>query len=124
MNKKWNITYYIATILLSASMLLGAYFELTGAPSAVSIFEHLGYPVYLLYILGVAKILGVVGIWQGEWPVLREWAYAGLSIDLVGALASHLFVGDGPTVYGSAFLHLVVLIVSYVALKRRAGVVA
>ena len=122
MSKKWSIAYYLSTALFSLSMLLGAYFELTGAPSATAILSHLGYPAYLLYILGVAKALGVVGIWQNKVPFLREWAYAGFFIDLIGGFTSHLAVGDGPAQYSGALINLVVLIVSYIAFKRRGAV--
>src|SRR5258705_6246417 len=44
--------------------------------------------------LGVAKTLGVLAVVVPGFPRLREWAYAGLTFDLSGALYSHLSVGD------------------------------
>lgn len=121
-NKTWNIIYFVATILLSASFLFGGYSELVGQEAARDVLIHLGYPLYLLYILGVAKILGVIGIWQKFSPALREWAYAGIVFDLLGATVSHIFVGDGPMIYAPALISLVVTLVSYIALKKRFGV--
>ena len=46
---------------------------------------HLGYPVYLLTILGVWKILGVVGVLIPKFPRLKEWAYAGFFLCHVGS---------------------------------------
>lgn len=120
-NKTWNIIYFVATILLSASFLFGGYSELVGQEAARGVLIHLGYPLYLLYILGVAKILGVIGIWQKFSPALREWAYAGIAFDLLGATVSHIFVGDGPMIYAPALISLVVMLVSYIALKKRVG---
>jgi hypothetical protein len=55
---------------------------------------RLGYPPYILLILGTAKLVGVVALLQNRWPTLREWAYAGFAIDLIGASASHFFSGN------------------------------
>jgi hypothetical protein len=46
---------------------------------------HLGYPSYLLAILGTAKLLGAPALLQNRFPTLREWAYAGFAFDLIGA---------------------------------------
>lgn len=116
--KNTKIVYYISTGILSLVMLAGAYGELSFQDTATDMFVHLGYPLYLLYILGVAKILGVIGIWQNKIPTLREWAYAGFFIDLIGALSSHLFVGDSINQYGLAGGMLVVLSISYISFKK------
>lgn len=111
--------YWISTLLLAAAFLYGGYSEITKDPLGVELFTHLGYPIYFLSILGVAKILGAIGILQTKWPVLREWAYAGIVFDLVAAVASHIAVGDGPQIYISPIIALVVTLVSYTALKKR-----
>lgn len=54
----------------------------------------LGYPEYLMTILGVAKISGVIALLIPGLPLLKEWAYAGFTFDILGASASHAFVGD------------------------------
>lgn len=120
MNKKWNITYWIFTIWLSFGYLFASYTELARWQQGIDLMHHLGYPLYLLTILGIAKLLAVVGIWQKFSPTLREWAYAGITINLVGAIASHLAVGDG-TGFLPAFFNLVIAAVSYIALKKRTG---
>ncbi len=121
MKKSTNIIYYIATGLLSISFLFGAYGELMRTEQAAAIIVHLQYPLYLLTILGVSKILAVIGIWQKFSPTLREWAYAGITIDLIGAIASHVSVGDGPGLmgYGMALAHLIIVAASYITLKKR-----
>jgi hypothetical protein len=116
--KKIKIAYYIVTVLLSAFILLGAFFDVSGAKEAKDIMIRLGYPVYVLYIVGWAKILGIIGIWQPKVYFLREWAYAGLMIDVVGALISHLAVGDGPSMYGGAVIGIVLVTASYVLFRK------
>ena len=53
----------------------------------------LGYPLYLLPFLGVAKLSACVVIVLPFFKRLKEWAYAGLFFDLVGATYSGLMVG-------------------------------
>ncbi len=55
---------------------------------------QLGYPPYLLNILGFWKVLGAVAVLVPGLPRLKEWAYAGFFFDLTGAAASHTFAGD------------------------------
>jgi hypothetical protein len=54
----------------------------------------LGFPLYMLTILGTAKLLGALALIAPERPLLKEWAYAGFAFNLLGASASHVFVGD------------------------------
>lgn len=115
---KTKIAYYVSTAILSIFMLFSAYMELTKSPGAPEVMIHLGYPIYLLYILGVAKILGVIGIWQNKVHFLREWAYAGFMIDVSGALASHLFVGDGVQMYGMSVATMIIILISYASFKK------
>lgn len=89
-----KIAYWIVTGLMAAFMLLSAVPDVLRIPEAVEIFKHLGYPSYLLPFIGVAKIIGVLAVLSPWFPRLKEWAYAGLVFDLIGALYSHLAVGD------------------------------
>src|SRR3989344_1290597 len=118
MGRFWKIIYYISTVLLSISMLVQAYFDFFQLESAKELFVHLGYPLYVSSIIGAAKFLGVIGLWQNKVSFLREWAYAGFFIDFTGALISHLAVGDGIAVYGGALLHLAILLVSYASFRK------
>ncbi|MFD1939284.1 DoxX family protein [Nonomuraea mangrovi] len=63
-------------------------------PYVLDTFVHLGYPAYLLSILGVRKALGVLALLVPGLPRLKEWAYAGLLFVCTGSAASHLALGD------------------------------
>ena len=76
-----KIVYWIFTILLAALMFLSAIPDVLMVDGAVQIFEHLGYPRYLLPFIGVAKILGAAAILQPWFRSLTEWAYAGITFD-------------------------------------------
>lgn len=101
MNKGKLITYWVATALLSVGMLASGISQLVRAKQMVDIITHLGYPLYIMTILGVWKILGVIVILVPGFKLVKEWAYAGLFFTMTGALISHLIVGDsGKAVIG------------------------
>jgi hypothetical protein len=104
--KKTNLIYWLFTALFAALMLLASVPDVLRTEEATAVFDHLGYPTYLLPFLGVAKILGVVVILAPGLRRLKEWAYAGLVFDLLGALYSHITVGDSPTVWIFALIGL------------------
>jgi DoxX-like protein len=84
---------WAVTGLMAALMLLPAVPDVLRIPGALAVFRHLGYPPYLLVFLGTAKILGVGVVLAPGVVRLKEWAFAGLTFDLTGALYSHLSVG-------------------------------
>ena len=110
--------YWVFTGLLAAFMLLASIPDLLSVPEAVAIFVHLGYPTYLLPFLGMAKALGVLAIVVPGFPTLREWAYAGLTFDLTGALYSHLSVGDPASTWIFAVIGLLLVTASYLLHRR------
>src|SRR5262245_44152948 len=87
------IAYWVTTILGPASFVIGGTLFLSQGAEQVATLAQLGYPPYLLYILGLGKILGAVVIVVPGLPRLKEWAYAGFFFDLSGAAASHAFSG-------------------------------
>jgi hypothetical protein len=109
--KKQKIVYWVVTILFLVPMAGSGVPELLfQSPAATAAtMLHLGYPLYLMRILGLAKILGAVAIVSDRSRTLNEWAYAGYTFDLLGAVASHLFVGDGAIVAAPAIMLILVL---------------
>jgi hypothetical protein len=83
--KRTNIFYWITTGLFAFVMFGSAVPDLLVMPVAVKGFAEIGLPAYLLPLLGLAKILGVIAILiQGNFPRIKEWAYAGLMTDIIG----------------------------------------
>lgn len=117
--KTTKIFYWILTGLMAAFMLLGAIPDVLRIPAAVDVFAHLGYPAYLLPFIGVAKILGVVAVLVPGFQRLKEWAYAGLVFDLVGALYSHISVGDPPGSWVFPIIGLLLVFGSYLLRRKR-----
>ena len=110
---------WIATALMAALMLLSAIPDVLRVPGAVSVFRHLGYPAYLLVFLGTAKTLGVLAVLTRGLRGVKEWAFAGLTFDVTGALYSHLSVGDPPAVWTPAAVGLLLIAASYAAHRSR-----
>jgi len=98
------ITYWIATVLIAFMLASGGVMYFMCPPEVLEGITKLGYPAYLLYILGAWKILGAAAICAPGFPRLKEWAYAGIFFDLTGASASHFFAHD----YGPGAFHLLV----------------
>jgi uncharacterized membrane protein YphA (DoxX/SURF4 family) len=110
---------WVVTGLMAMLMLVSAVPDVFSIPGAVSVFRHLGYPGYLLIFLGTAKMLGVSAVLSPGLPRVKEWAFAGLTFDLTGALYSHLSVGDPPSVWSPALVGLILMAGAYVAFRRR-----
>ena len=118
--KAGKIIYWIATIWLSLGMaatgiqqLLKMQVEEALAPPGVYGITQLGYPVYVLIILGVWKILGVVALLIPKFPSLKEWTYAGFFFAMTGAIFSHLASGDGSKDFFGPVLLLILTVVSW-----------
>jgi len=97
MTKRNRIIYWVATLWLALGMVstgAGQLLKMKDGQGALDSIIHLGYPVYILTILGFWKILGVIAMLMPKSPLLKEWAYAGFFFLTTGAAFSHLASGD------------------------------
>jgi hypothetical protein len=119
--KATKIAYWIFTILLVVLMLFSAIASLRTNPDGLAMMKQLGYPYNVLTLLSVAKILGVIAILVPGFPRLKEWAYAGFTFDLIGAIFASLAAGFtiGQTV--PIFVGLVFVFGSYIFYHRLKG---
>ena len=116
MGKAAKIIYWIATIWLALGMLstgLVQLFKAKEGQGGVDMITHLGYPVYLLTLLAVWKILGVVALLIPKNLLLKEWAYAGFFFIMSGAIFSHIVLRDGVNEIFPALLLLILTMVSW-----------
>ncbi|MCF3109435.1 DoxX family protein [Niabella sp. CC-SYL272] len=113
MKKRDQIIYWIATVWLALGMLSTGMVQLIQTKEETALMAHLGYPAYLLTLLGIWKILGVAAVLMPRFPLLKEWAYAGFFFAMTGAIVSHLVLGDGgKDLFGPSLL-LVLTMVSW-----------
>lgn len=97
MTKTRKILYWVATGWLALGMLSTGIVQLckiAEGQGGADMMARLGYPAYLLPMLGTCKILGVVAILMPRLPLLKEWAYAGFVFIMCGALFSHIITGE------------------------------
>ena len=118
--KKLNILYWILTGIMAAFMLMASVPDVLRVPAALDVFTHLGYPAYLLPFIGVAKILGTVVVLASTTRRLKEWAYAGLVFDLIGAFYSHISIGDSLGTWIFPVIGLLLVTGSYVFYRKKA----
>jgi uncharacterized membrane protein YphA (DoxX/SURF4 family) len=116
MTKRNKIIYWIATIWLALGIVstgLVQLFRGQEGQGGADMITHLGYPAYILTMLGVWKILGVVALLVPKFPRLKEWAYAGFFFAMTGAIFSHIAVGDPITATFPALLIVILTVVSW-----------
>lgn len=94
------ISYWITTVLIATETFAGGVVDLThgrtgvfSGPGVTDILAGLGYPLYVLAIIGIWKILGAITLAVPGFLRLKEWAYAGIVFELSGAVASHAACG-------------------------------
>jgi len=116
--KKLKIYYRVFIILFSILMVMDGFAGIAQQEDGRVAFKTLGYPMYFMVIIGVSKILGVIGILQSRSVVLREWAYAGFTFNFIAAgLSWAIATGDA---FGVMFpvIGLILLFIPYFLWKK------
>ena len=91
--KNLKVYYWISIGLIYFFIIPGSIMNIMKTEDWVKVFNDLGYPEYLLPFLGLAKLTACIVLVLPNFKRLKEWAYAGLFFDLVGATYSGLMVG-------------------------------
>ncbi len=124
--KRDKIIYWIFTGLISFGFLMSAFMYLSKNPELMAGFTTLGIPAYFVGILGTAKLLGALAIVNPWSAKIKEWAYAGYTFTLIGAVWTHIATG---TPFMAPLVFLVLTGISYffygrVKRKRSAEAIA
>src|SRR5919198_6540753 len=115
-----TIIYRGSTVIVSL-MLLFALSYLTGSEEVVSGFAKAGYPQHLRIVLGIAKPAAAIVLLMPGLPLLKEWAYAGVTFALIMATISAYSVGE---TWALPLALLALLVVSYLTRPASRRVVA
>lgn len=113
-----NIAYWTLTVIFCGLMLLSSTGGFLQDDESRAVMARLGYPMQLLLILSIGKVLAVIALVQQRWHTIKEWAYAGLTYDFVCAAIAWIGVNE----MGFALFMLVpqgLLVAHYVLWKRR-----
>lgn len=99
--KAKTILYWTTTWLIALETFVGGVMDLThgrtgvvSGPFVTQVVTGLGYPMYILAIIGIYKIPGAVTLVVPGFLRLKEWAYAGIVFELSGASASQAACGN------------------------------
>lgn len=117
--KKINIFYWICTGMLIPAVGLGSIFGIVPSEENLKVFLSLDYPAYIVPFLSVAKLLGLIFIFIPKYPRLKEWAYAGIAFDIIGAAYSIIASGNPVTHVIFPVLALAFLFGSYFLYHKR-----
>jgi hypothetical protein len=111
MTRRNKIIYWTSTILIVLGMLPGGLGQIFHAKWSLDLIRPLGYPEYILTIIGTWKVLGSIVLLIPKFPLLKEWAYAGFFFAMSGAVFSHIASSESmyKIVSPSVLLFLIVL---------------
>ncbi|HEX6191284.1 MAG TPA: DoxX family protein [Chitinophagaceae bacterium] len=117
--KKTKILYWVFTGLFAIMMVGSAIPDIFSVQIAREGFTKIGMPVYLLPFLGWAKFAGVVAILLPGFSRLKEWAYAGLFFDLIGATYAIIASGQAVGQWAPMVLPVALAVLSYVYYQKK-----
>ena len=107
------IGYWITTVLVAAELAVGGIWDLLQTDQVRAAVGQLGYPAYLLIVMGAWKLAGAVALLIPGFPRIKEWAYAGAVITYGSAIVSHLIVGKGSGSLVAAIVLLALTVASW-----------
>jgi uncharacterized membrane protein YphA (DoxX/SURF4 family) len=116
--KATKAIYWTSTVVFALVFALTGTLYLIHNPQMVTKLALLGYPPYMLAILGTAKILGATALVVPRFPRLKEWAYAGFVFDFLGAIWSHVAVQGVGRSAAVVLVPLALVTISYVSYRR------
>ncbi|HEY0742173.1 MAG TPA: DoxX family protein [Chryseosolibacter sp.] len=121
--KKTNVLYWVFTGLFAAAMLFSSIGNVMMDDASVQLINgYLAFPKYMIPFLGVAKILGVIGILIPTLPRwIKEWSYAGLFFDLAGATYAVISVAGFHVNQIGMLMFFIPGILSYIYFHKKFG---
>ncbi len=111
--KKNKIIYWVSTALVSLVMMGSGIAQMLHTKAMDELINHVGYPLYFMYIIGVWTIIEVFAILITKYPLIKEWAYVGFFFLMTGALISHLASGDSGIAVFVPLLQTIFIILSW-----------
>lgn len=119
MNYKTSKTiYYAGAIFISIWFGLSGFCEITKNPLVWDITLQLGYPPHFIYMLGIAKLSGIVVLLTpNRFLRLKEWVFAGIFFDILFAFFSKIVVLGFPATI-DAIVAFTVISLTYVQFRK------
>lgn len=117
MNKQ-TIGYWTSTGFLTLALTFSGLGALSKQQFLIDAMTNLGFPLYVMKILGSSYILATIAIIIPKQPRIKEWAYAGVFFAMSGAIASHALAGDAFSEHVPSILIMSLAIASYILRPR------
>ena len=116
--KTTKTIYWIGIALTSLWFGASGFCEITVNKFVWDITLKLGYPPHFIYVLGVAKLLGIaVLLIPGKLLRLKEWVFAGIYFDIIFAFASKVNV-LGLASAADAIVAFIMVTVTYTMFRK------
>lgn len=112
-SRKATTVYWVGTLFVALTALVAGAMDILHLDPLFGLMLHLGYPSYFAAILGVWKVLGAIVLLAPRYPLVKEWAYAGMFIDYSSALISHMASGDAFGAMSGSIIAMVALAASW-----------
>lgn len=116
--KTTKIVYWILLILFCGFHVMDAIGGLAKMQAGIDAMNLMGYPIYVMTLLSVLKLLGVVALLQDKFKTIKEWAFAGFAFSLFGAAYSHASVHDKTVFIIMPIVFLLILFTLYYFWRR------
>ena len=111
--RTWRIVYWVATVFVAGNAAGAGMMDILRIQPLFGVLLHLGFPAYFAAILGIWKVLGGVALVAPRYPLLKEWAYAGMFFDFSAALVAHASTGDATVAFVGPVVSIGALIASW-----------
>lgn len=121
MQKIRKIIYWVATLWLALGLVSTGLVQLMHKADGVGgadMMTDLGYPLYLLTLLAILKLLATIVLLLPRLALAKQWGYAGVFFLVVGAVYSHIAAGGGFVKILPALLIGVLMLISWIYLPE------
>jgi hypothetical protein len=115
-DKSTKIIFWVSTGLLALMFTASGIMYLAQYDEIAKEFTKLGFPLFIMYPLAIAKLLAAVAITTRLSKVLQYLAYAGIFYDILLAFGAHLSINDGEAM--GTLLPLVLCVVSFIFARK------
>ncbi|NNF33393.1 MAG: DoxX family protein [Saprospiraceae bacterium] len=91
----FKFTYWIATVVMAILIISSIFLNIFKYEGVSIFYESLGFPIWLIYISCMLKVVGLIAIFSRKSDMIKEWSYAGFFFIAIMAFSAHQIAQDG-----------------------------
>lgn len=88
-----KLVFRVLAGLVGLVFLLAGGAKLAGQEAMVESFTRFGLPIFFMYFIGAAEVMGAIGL---QLTKFAKWAAGGLLLIMIGAVGIHLMFDPAP----------------------------